>query len=723
MSAGLCDHCHLPLPVRPRAQRIDGRDQRFCCYGCALAFQAGHGHREEPETAWLLIRLGIGGFLAMNIMLFSLLLYSGGADGALRQGVHVLLALLATPVMLFLGGPFARGAWADLRRRRVSGDTLITLGAGSAYGLSLHAVATGGAHVWFDTATMVLVLFTVGRYLEAAGRARTACDLAPMLAAERGRAHRLVDGSEVEAAAMDLAVGDRVVVYPGERVPVDGVVEAGTSACDESVVTGQAEPRAKRPGATVHAGGRNGEGTLHVRATVAGTESRWMRVGRLVREGLARKGRLAQRLDRVAAVFVPLVLVLAAGTFAYWSGRGPVEEAVMAALSVLVVACPCALGLAAPLATALGTGAAARRGAVVRGGAVLERLAAVRGVALDKTGTVTGGRPRLNTVLSRGEEGEVWARAVPLAAASRHPLARAIAGAGAGLRLPEVEDLRTYPGEGTVGSIDGRPAALGSARLMQRLGWRVPDGLAVPGAETPVYCGWDGAVHGVFGLVDPPLPEAVAAVAALHRRGLKTLLLSGDGPAPTEQAARRLGVGAWRGGLMPEEKVRLLEAWQDVYGPAVMVGDGLNDGPVLARAAVGVAVGGAVDLARESADLVLPDGGWPRLPELFALARRVRRVIYGNLAWALGYNLVALALAAAGLLVPVAAAALMAGSSLLVVLHSRRAGRLPEAEDPAGAVNRTAALRYAPATPAAPAAPGPRAPRGRSHGRPAGYAR
>ena len=696
MSTG-CDQCALPIDGRPRRQTVDGQERRFCCYGCALAYQVGQGHHEESAAAWLLVRLGLGGFLAMNIMLFSLLLYSGGAEGPLRHGVELLLAALATPVLVFLGGPFARSAAADLRQGRVTGDTLITLGAGAAFGYSLYAVAAGGGRVYFDTATMVLVLFTVGRYIEAAGRARTARDLAPMLAAERGRARRLEADGEREVPVAEIAAGDRVRVGPGERVPVDGRVRRGTSSCDESVLTGQPEPQAKTPGSDVHAGSRNGDGVLEVEAAAAGADSRWVRVGRLVREGLARKGRMAERLDRIAAVFVPAVLALAGASFLYWNAHGPAEPALMAALSVLVVACPCALGLAVPLATALGVGAAARDGTLVRGGAVLERMAGLRGVALDKTGTVTVGAPRLTRVAARGDESAVLARAAALAGAGGHPLGRAVRAAAAQrpVTVPAAEGLQVYPGEGVVARVAGTETAVGSARLMDRLGWPRPEDLRVEAADTPVYVGWDGTVRGILGFRDTPLPAAQEGVASLHAAGLRTLMLSGDGPVPTETVARWLGVGAWRAGLMPEEKARQLQAWQSVHGPAAMVGDGLNDGPVLAAASVGVAVGGASDLARESADVVLPAAGWDRLPALLALARRVRRVVYGNLAWALGYNLVALSLAAAGLLLPVVAAALMAGSSLLVVAHSQRAGR-PAAAGvrPAGAsAPRAAAAR------------------------------
>ena len=370
-------------------REVNGEHGVFCCYGCCLAYQVHHGEKEEPEAASLLIRLGVGAFLAMNIMLFSLLLYSGtfgAADGWMVNVVHWLLWILATPLVVVLGGPFVRGAWQSALQRRVTTDTLVAIGALAAYGYSAVQVVLGSGEVYFDTATMVLVLFVLGRYLEAQGRVRAMRSLAPMLAAERAQARVFADGSDTLRPVGQVQPGNLVRILPGERIPVDGLIIEGRSDCDESILTGQPQPQPKAPGAAVHAGSLNGRGQLLVRATAAGGATRWVQISRLVREALAQKSSLANTVDRLAAVFVPAVIVLALATVWFWSAREPFGQALLTGLAVLVVACPCSLGLAAPLATTLGIALAAQRGILIRSGRALERLARVRAIAFDKTG-------------------------------------------------------------------------------------------------------------------------------------------------------------------------------------------------------------------------------------------------------------------------------------------------------------------------------------------------
>ncbi|MDP3085109.1 MAG: heavy metal translocating P-type ATPase, partial [Rubrivivax sp.] len=678
-----CSHCQLPVGQAGQQRTVHGESHVFCCYGCCLAYQLHCGSAEEPDAAAWLIRLGIGGFLAMNIMLFSLLIYAGaftGDDAWLRQPVHILLWALATPMLVVLGGPFFADAWQALRQGRLVAASLVTVGALAAYGYSALQVWRGSELVYFDTVTMVLLLFTLGRYLEAQGRAHAARDLAPMLAAERAMV-RWIGAAGVETRPVaELKAGDCLLVSPGERVAIDGVVVEGHSDCDESALTGQSTPQPKSVGSAVHAGSLNGAGRLHVRATVAGTQTRWVMIGRTVREALATKSLAGDTLDRAAAAFVPAVLLLAAAAAIYWGWHDGTEAALMAGLAVLVVACPCALGLASPLANAMAIGAAAQRGILVRSGAALERLAAIRGVAFDKTGTLT--HSALQVLALRGlgaDDAALLRHAVALAVGSDHPVARAISS----LRVQAATDLASQvqacPGAGVSGQVDGAAAAIGSAKFMASLGWPAPSSLAPASADdgacTRCYVAWAGAVRGRIDLVAAPLPEAPAVLAALQRRGVSIWLLSGDTEGVVARLASALKLQRWHAGLLPQDKVRLLRDAIAAEGPMAMVGDGLNDGPVLAAASVGIAVGGAVDLAKESADIVLPAAGFTLLPWLLDEARRVRRTVRANLAWAFGYNAIALALAAGGLLQPVLAAALMAGSSLVVVLRCWRAQR------------------------------------------------
>ncbi len=688
-AAQSCAHCALPIGRLGQQREVDGALRAFCCYGCCLAYQMQHGEREEPQAAALLIRLGVGGFLMMNIMLFSLLSYTGafvGADAWLKTPVHVLMWLLATPLVALLGAPFCVGAWQALRQRRLTTDALVSIGVLAAYGYSVVQLLLGSDLVYFDTASMVLVLFTLGRYIEAQGRVQAARSLAPMLAAERAevrvvRSGGIGAGIESQCPVRDVVPGMLVRVFPGERFAVDGVVVEGRSECDEAILTGQPHARAKAPGATIHAGSINGSGPLLIRATVAGTQTRWIQISRLVRDALARKCMTGETVDRVVAVFIPGVLLLAVATAWFWSGRAGFDVGLMAGLAVLVVACPCALGLAAPLANALAIGAAAQRGILVRGGGVLEKLACLNGVAFDKTGTLTYGEFRpLSVSVDGTSEAELLRRAHALASGSDHPVARAICALTASRQasaFPPAQRIEVRAGAGVVGDIDSVPCALGSAALMTALGWSLPGSLqtnAAPGS-THVYVGWAGRVHGRIELADTPVPEAKDVIATLRGRGLQTVLLSGDARDAVAQVAAALAIPHWYSQLLPEDKERLLRQWIQGHGLVAMVGDGLNDGPVLAAASVGIAVGSASDLAKESADVILPRGGLACLPWLLQQARYARRSLRANLIWAFAYNALALSLAASGLLQPVIAAALMAGSSLLIALRSWRASR------------------------------------------------
>jgi Cu2+-exporting ATPase len=686
-TARTCHHCQLP--VGTLGQRRDSRGQThwFCCYGCCLAHQVRLGEREEPEAAAALIRLGVGAFLAMNIMLASLLLYTHaftGEDDWLRQPAHWLLWALSTALVILLGRPFAQGAWQALRERRPSADLLVCVGVASAYLYSGWQVLRGGDLVFFDTISMVLLLFTLGRLLEANVRVRTARSLAPMLEAAQAQVRMVLGEQEILRPAAELRAGDLVRVLPGERIGIDGVVVAGASVCNEAALSGQDEPQLKTGGSLVFGGSVNGGGPLLLRATVDGADSHWMRVGAQVREALGRKSMAGDTVDRIATLFIPAVVVLAAASAWYWQRNTPGSDvAMLSALAVLVVACPCSLGLAAPLAHTLAIGRAAQRGILVRGGAVLERLAAVRGVAFDKTGTLTDEVLRPEGVHVHDASPEtVLHRAGALASGSSHPIARAIAALAPDAAREVTYDMAATAGQGLLGRVDGVLAAVGSPAYLRWLGWDVPASLLqqAPRGATIVLVGWDGRATGLIALRALPLPDLPALLAALRRQRIATLLLSGDNAPAVARFAREIGVDDWRADLLPHQKVEALHDWRahgkgpPHCGHVAMVGDGQNDGPVLAAAPVGIAVAGATDLARESADIVLSRAGLGALPWLIAEARAVRRSVLVNLGWAFGYNAVALSLAASGQLRPVVAAALMAGSSVIVALRSWRSG-------------------------------------------------
>jgi P-type Cu2+ transporter len=684
----LCSHCLLPLGPRPLHGTVNGESGSFCCYGCCIAFQVKHGKGEESEAAWLLIRLGVGGFLSMNIMLFSLLLYAGafsGVEARLLPSIEILLWFFATPAVVLLGGPFVREMWLQAACGRLTAAALIVLGVGAAYVYSMVAMIAHSAHVYFDTAAMVLMLFTVGRYLEAAGRARAARDLEPLLAAERESATVVSTAGEMRRPVREIVAGTRVRVKPGERIAVDGVVIEGTSHADEAVLTGESRPVTKGVGSPVMAGSINLDGPLLIQSSGPGTATRWAQICRAVREALVHRSPTQRIADQVVGASVPLVVVLGALTVLAWAQALPLDRALLIGLAVWVVACPCAVGLAAPLATSLGIGRLARHGCLVREPAALEALARVRLLAFDKTGTLTSGRARLVGIDSDGVgPDEVLARAAGLERHGEHGLSRAIATAAAvrGLEPLMVRDVHVVPGRGIAGSAEGQTIAAGNGALMRDLGWSVPLGdrgrsLEASGYSV-VYVGWGQQVRAVLSLDDAPLPEAGALIQALLRRGVQVALLTGDLAAPAQRLAAAVGIKDFAAGLSPDAKRAALDRHRRQYGVVAMVGDGLNDAPVLAAADVGIAVGSATDLARETAALVLPACGLWMLPWVIDVARAVRTTILGNLLWAFGYNLVALTLATLGLLQPVLAAAIMAGSSLLVVINSLRLERLPE---------------------------------------------
>jgi Cu2+-exporting ATPase len=688
----LCSHCLLPIRVGGYERQVQGEEHRFCCYGCCLAFQVTHGEAEESEAAWLLIRLGIGAFLSMNIMLFSLLLYSGTFEplaAEVRQVIHLLLWALATPVVLILGWPLFDETLRAAAQHRFTSTTLISIGAGAAYGFSALAVVTGRQEVYFDTATMLLVLFTVGRLLEASGRARAMRNLAPMLGVDREFVTVVEEGAEVRRLVREVKAGTLVLTRPGERIAVDGTVVEGSSSVVEAVITGESRPIRKASGAAVLAGSINHEGALLIRSEGSGSETRWAQIARTVRQALSRPSYVQRLADAIAGVFVPAVLVLAGITMLGWAQRSSADQALLTGLTVLVVACPCGLGLAGALATTLGIGRLARQGCLVRGGHILEALASVRAIAFDKTGTLTMGAPHVTSIETDGTSPDQLLQvAAGLERSSEHPLARAVVAAAgnAGIAPPSIMQVRAVPGSGILGQAGADPVAVGSGTWLAQLGWHFPAKLmrrarSLEAAGTSlVFVGWAGVVHGVLALADAPLPEAQGTVQTLRRMGLHTVLLTGDRAEAAAPIAAKLGVDNYESGLSPDDKRAALGRLRGRAASVAMVGDGLNDGPVLAAADVGIAVGSATDLARETAGIVLPADGLRLLPWVIGLSRRVRGTIRTNLLWAFGYNSIGLALAATGHLQPVIAAVLMAGSSLLVVLNSLRLERL-EATD------------------------------------------
>jgi len=713
----LCTHCLVPAGRHAYLGRVAGQELPFCCFGCYLACRI-HGERgEEAEATLFLIRVGAGAFLAMFIMFLSLLLYFhdfSPDQASVRRGVEIILGALATPAVAILGLPILRDAWSAARQGRITTEAMIALSGSAAYGYSLVSLLAGGHQVYFDTATMLFLLYTVGRYLDASARARAARDLSPLLEAEKATARVITGAGEVTRPAAAVAGGELVRVGPGERFPVDGEVVEGRSAVDQAMVTGESRPVDKGRGDAVLAGTVNGDGQLVVRTVASGAATHWSEIGRAVREALARRSQLQHLTDRISAWFLPCVILLALLSTLYWSRHRTAWEALSAGLATLVVACPCALGPAAYLASYLGIGLAARRGMVIRSTRALDALARVRCVAFDKTGSLTRGRPVLVELMEltelaepadlaerkeqtepaeRPEPPELAGRTGPgarrallavaarLAARDDHPLAGALLRAGREEGVPAASPLALVEarrGRGLVGSEGDVTFALGSAELFGEMGWDLAPALAERAArleaagDSVAFIGWSGAALGVAGFADEVRPEAARALSRLKAQGCRTAILSGDLPLVVERVARSLGVEEWRAALSPSGKLAALEDLKRAHGAVAMVGDGLNDGPVLAGATVGIALGTGTELARTSADVVTAGADLEAVPWLVGLSRITTRATRVNLAWAFSYNGVGLAMASAGLLQPVIAAALMAASSVLVVANALR---------------------------------------------------
>ena len=610
--------------------------------------------------------------------------------------------LLATPVLFYFGARFFIAGWKALRNGAGNMDLLVALGTGAAYGLSLAMWwrdDSGMPHLYFESAAVVITLVLLGKWLEARAKRRTLVALDGLRALRPDRARLRRDGQETMVALAQVQTGDEVVVRPGERLPTDGVVVEGRSHLDESLLTGESLPVAREPGDRVTGGAINGEGLLLVRTTAVGKASMLSQIVQMVESAQAKKAPIQQTVDQVAAVFVPVVVVVALLTLLGWGlAQGDWAAALIHAVSVLVIACPCALGLATPATLMVGTGLAARRGILVRDAQALELMRAVKLVAFDKTGTLTEGQPRLVQAEAAaslaGGRDTLLALAASLQAGSEHPLARAVvqAAAAEALAVTPVHTPRAVAGRGIEGQVAGRALKLGSSVWMAELG--VQDEVLAAQAKAWAAQGrsvaWlaearEGAAPlalGLMGFGDRTTPGAAAAVTSLQREGLRVLLISGDNRGAAQALADEVGINEVHAEVLPADKARVLTQLRQglAAGERVaMVGDGVNDAPALAAADVGLAMthadGGGTDVAMQTAGLTLLRGDPLLVDEALQLSRAITRRIHQNLFWAFAYNVIGLPLAAAGLLSPVVAGAAMALSSVSVVSNALLLGR------------------------------------------------
>ncbi|WP_448579961.1 heavy metal translocating P-type ATPase [Thermaurantiacus sp.] len=627
--------------------------------------------RGDPASRRLLKAMAVAGFGMMNIMLLSVSVWSG-AQGATRDLFHLLSALIALPVVAYSGQVFFRSAWGALRQGRTNMDVPISIGVLLATAMSLHETLTSGPHAWFDGVVMLLFFLLVGRYLDSLMRDRARSGVAQLLKSSARGAQVLRADGEVEVRAIeDVALGMRIIVAAGERIPVDGRVEEGRSAIDRALVTGESLPEAVAEGSEVLAGTLNLDGPLIIRATAVAEASFMGQMVRMMEAAEGGRDRYVRIADRASRLYAPAVHLLAALTAAGWLWLGAGwHVAIVTAIAVLIITCPCALGLAVPAVQVTAAGALARRGILIKDGGALERLAEADVVLLDKTGTLTLGRPEpVGAIpLSPGD----LALAAALARGSRHPLARALAAAARaqGVTPPPLPAVREVPGMGLEAEIPGADVGEGVVRL-GRPSWVDPDlpDQASPGELVLAFRRGRGPA-GLIRFRDPLRPDARDAIARLRRAGLDVRILSGDRALAVRDVADRLGVAQWVAEAMPEDKLAAIHALKAEGHRVLMVGDGLNDAPALAAGHVSMAPSTGSDVGQMAADLLFLGDGLSAVPEAIAMARASAAKVRQNFALAIGYNLIAVPIAIVGLATPLIAAVAMSTSSIIVVANA-----------------------------------------------------
>ncbi len=713
---GTCPNCGMALEaeIAPAPQKVQWtcpmhpeivRDAPGTCPICGMALEPrtlAPADLENPEQRDMTRRFWFGLAFTVPLMLLAMSDMVPGAPLQQALGMRAIAwleLLLASPVVLWAGWPFFHRFWSSLVNRSTNMFTLIGMGVGVAYIYSVVATVapgifpasfrsahSGSAHVYFEAAAAITVLVLLGQVLELRARSRTSSAIRALLDLSPKKARRLADDGREEEVGLDqLRPGDRLRVRPGEAIPVDGRVLEGASAVDESMITGESLPVEKAPGARVVGATLNGTGMMVIRAERVGSDTLLAQIVRLVGQAQRSRAPIQRVADRVSAVFVPAVITIALATFIAWAVWGPqprLAYALVNAIAVLIIACPCALGLATPVAIMVGTGRGAVAGVLIRNAQALETLEKVDTLVVDKTGTLTQGKPSLVAVVpvSGGNENELLRLAASVENASEHPLAAAIVRAARerGLALGNVTGFEALTGRGVRGRVEGRQVAAGSARLLQEFGISTGE-MAKGRSGSIVFVVLDGALAGFLEVADPVKPSTSEALAALRRDGLRVVMLTGDARATAESVARALGLDEFEAEVLPAQKQAVIERLQQQGRVVAMAGDGINDAPALAQAQVGIAMGTGTDAAMEAGDITLLHGDLRGIVRARRLSRATMRNIRQNLFFAFIYNSLGVPVAAGilypffgVLLSPILAAAAMSFSSVSVIANSLR---------------------------------------------------
>jgi heavy metal translocating P-type ATPase len=664
-------------------QRLDGLG-----YRARLLTDAAE-QREERLQQRVLLQLITAIAFGMQVMLLSIgrlypLYHAGEYDTPEVRRLQFVMWVLATPVLFVGGSSFLRGAWRAVQARTATMDTLVTLGTLSAYTYSIYITLTGNGEVYFDSVAMITTFVMIGRYLETIGGTQARKDIRQLLSLQPRKAWRQENEVWQEVKASSLTPGDTILVKSGERVPVDAIILDGQAALDESLLTGESMPVSKDVGDTVFAGSVVTDAPLTGRVLKPVQDTRLAHITRLVEQTLASKPPIQRLADQASAYFATGILVTSVLTVLIWSFSGhALSRALLAGIAVLVVACPCALGLATPLALTVTLGRTTRAGILVRNAAALETAATIHRMVFDKTGTLTQGKMAVTRVVAgaegliKGDGNALLRLAASVEQFSEHTIAKAIVSAYPG-PIPHAEGFQTLRGLGVTADVFNgtrRRIMLGSQRFLDvdhHPEWLAQAQAHIDRGETVVWMGWEDIVAGFIALRDEPNPTARQALEALRSDRITPVMLSGDNPRTTQAIAAELGLEAYEGNCTPAEKAVRIQTWQTNGEHVGMIGDGVNDAPALAQADLSITAAGGTDVAGQTSDVVLTRSDLVLIPWFIELSRRTRRVIRQNLGWAFAYNMLAVPLAAGGIISPMIAAAAMATSSLLVVGNSLR---------------------------------------------------
>ncbi len=678
-----CYQCGIPITGKPVKYQIEGITRDFCCFGCYLINKVTGLRGEEGTAQAFLGKFGLGYFLAMLVFMMSTYLYGAHFTPDEKEAqiftgfIKYVIVVLATPVMLILGYPILRNSFSG-GKITLNTDTLIAIGAFSAYFLSVYSVFTGGKAIYFETATMILVLVTFGRYLETSSRVKASNFMKRLLDLTPKKAKVFRDGKEVELSPEEIKVGDIVKIFPGEKIPADGIVIEGQGYVDESILTGESKPVLKKVGSELFTGTTNIDGSFKIKVNKPAEDWTLNRFIKLMKEVRTSKAPINRITDTIAAYFIPVMITIATLTFGYWYYAEGFEKALITSMSVLLISCPCAFSIGAPLALWIGLGEAMREGIIIKGADVLEKLASIKTLFFDKTGTITEKFMVVSNTKFLDEES--LCLACSLEKHSEHPIAKSFVFHCQSDCYEEkkVSNFKVHFGMGIEGVVDGKKIYVGSKDFMKSLGLEISEEIlkeekeAEKNGEIPVLIAKENKVVGIVRFSQKIKDEAPIAMKALKKMKIKVGVLTGDTPYFARLIKEKLGIENVKAGLLPEDKLKIIDEERKKGKTVGMVGDGINDAPALMKADIGIAMGCGTDLTRESANISLLSDDLRKIPLTILLAKKVRKVIYGNIFWAFIYNIIGIFIAVTGHLNPILAALAMVLSSAFVIANSVR---------------------------------------------------